>query len=157
MKKGLFILVAVSLFAASGAFARHHADGLKYERNKQMFEADGRLHTDDFINKHDGSFLKKLDLGSEQKEQIKLLRTDMFLKMKAVFENANGLKTYFSENSFNKEAFLNDKKEINDALVSIRADYFDKVYNILTAEQRGKMHETLDKIENKWRKNTKNK
>ncbi|MDR1284930.1 MAG: hypothetical protein LBJ88_01875 [Campylobacteraceae bacterium] len=152
MRKGLFILITASLLSVSGAFAKHQTDDLS-RHGKHAFKVGETICENGFIGGHGDKFLEKLDLSLEQKEQIKLLQKEMFLKIEAIFENTGGLKTYFDKNSFNKEAFLNDKKEINDTLVDIRADYLDKIYNILTDIQKEEIYEILGKIENrKWGK-----
>ncbi|MDR1460711.1 MAG: hypothetical protein LBI78_03625 [Campylobacteraceae bacterium] len=153
MKKGLFIIIAASLLTMSSAFARHQMDNLvKHEQSEHAFKIGKKMYKNDFMGGHDGKFLKELDLSLEQKQQIKLLKQEMFLKIGVIFENTSGLKTYFNENSFNKEAFLKDKKEINDTLIDIRADYLDKIYNILTDVQKGRIYEVLDKTTNKWKR-----
>jgi Spy/CpxP family protein refolding chaperone len=150
MKKSLFAIMTIGLFLVSSISAKHQMDDFaKFEQGKHEFKAEKRVNKHGFTSIYSDKFLKGLDLNSEQKQQIDLLQQETFAKTKAIFESASKLKSHFSENSFNKEAFLRDEKELSDTLINIRADYLSKVHDILTGEQKRKMLEILDGVKNK--------
>jgi len=112
--------------------------------------------------------MKQLDLTSEQKDQMKVLRNErkdqMQAKMKEMKENRKSmmasmkpdLSAFMTANNFDKEAFkkqMNDKFEAKrqmresrkSAMLEKRADGMEKVFNILTPEQRIKWIELSKK------------
>ena len=112
--------------------------------------------------------MKQLDLTSEQKDQMKVLRNErkdqMQVKMKEMKENRKSmvvamkpdLSTFMTANNFDKEAF---KKQMNNKLeakrqmrenkktnmMEYRANNMEKMFNILTPEQRIKWIELSKK------------
>jgi Spy/CpxP family protein refolding chaperone len=153
MKKSLLALMTVGLLVESGIAIEHKEDLTEKHNKCGTFHVQN--HDSDPLSGNGDRFLKKLDLSSEQKEQIRLLKKEMLLKIKSSFENRNEFESYFDTNSFNKEAFLRDKGEEYDALINIRADYLDKFYNILTNEQKGKISEILGNIDRSYGKKQK--
>jgi Spy/CpxP family protein refolding chaperone len=98
------------------------------------------------------SFLRELDLTASQKERINSFKEEMFSKMETTFNNISETKAYFGENSFNKSAFTEDKKAVANAMVDIRADYIEKIYSVLTDDQKRRIPDIISK---KYEKNKK--
>ncbi len=112
--------------------------------------------------------MKQLDLTPEQKDQMKVLKKErkgqMQAKMKEMKENRKSmmagmkpdLSTFMTANSFDKEAFkkqMNEKFEARrqmmesrkSAMLEKRAERMEKMFNILTPEQRIKWIELSKK------------
>lgn len=105
--------------------------------------------------------MKQLDLSSEQKAQVKTLRESrkemIQAKRKSCKENRKNMKQqmrpdlskFMTANSFDKEAFKQEMKKKHEArrakreerklaMLENRADHMEKMFNILTPEQRKK-------------------
>jgi len=103
--------------------------------------------------------MKQLDLSSQQKEQLKILRESrkemMQAKRKACKEDRQAMKgqikpdmnKFMTANSFDKKAFKHEmqkkfeakramKENRKMAMMESRAENMEKVFNILTPEQR---------------------
>jgi len=103
--------------------------------------------------------MKQLDLSSEQREQMKTLRESrknvMKAKRKEFRENRKAMRqqmqpdmsTFMTANTFNKEAFKQEMKSKHEdrrvkrekrqeTRLDSRADSMEKMFNILTPEQR---------------------
>jgi protein CpxP len=124
-----------------------------------------------FKHKGAGMFkvMKQLDLTSEQKKQMKALKEErkvhMKSKMKEMRKNRKSmmtgmkpdLSTFMTANSFDKKAFkvqmkkkFEEKRKMIESkkseMLNSRADSMEKVFNILTAEQRVKWIELSKQI-----------
>jgi periplasmic protein CpxP/Spy len=103
--------------------------------------------------------MKQLDLSSEQKDQLKTLRESrkamMQTKRKEFKENRKSMRaqmkpdmsTFMTANTFDKEAFKQEMQKKHEArramrdskkssMLESRADNMEKMFNILTPEQR---------------------
>jgi Spy/CpxP family protein refolding chaperone len=158
MRKSLLALTAVGILTLSGVAAQNGVnDGMVGQGHKNMTIKDrsDKVRIDnDMMAHHDKmSFFDKLDLSDGQKQQINTYKDEMSVQMKAVFDNISETKGYFRENTFDKGAFLKDKKELSNTMIEIRANYLEKAYSVLTDEQKGKISEVFDKKTKKIRKN----
>jgi len=122
--------------------------------------------------------MKQLDLTSEQKDQMKVLKQErkdhMQTKMKEMKENRKSmmvgmkpdLSTFMTANNFDKEAFkkqMNNKFEAKrqmmesrkSVMLEKRAEGMEKMFNILTPEQRIKWIELSKKQKNQKGNNCK--
>ena len=122
--------------------------------------------------------MKQLDLTSEQKEQMRALKESrkemMQAKRKSCDENRKSMRAqmkpdlskFMTANSFNKEAFKQEmqkkfeakramKEKRKVAMMEQRADHMEKMFNILTPEQRIKWIELSKEQKNYQGKNCK--
>ena len=122
--------------------------------------------------------MKQLDLSAEQNDQLKTLRESrkdmMQAKRKEFKENRKAMRgqmkpdmsTFMTANSFDKEAFKQEMKKKHDAkrairesrkasMLDSRADNMEKMFNILTPEQRIKWIELFKKQKNQKGNNCK--
>ncbi|MDR3346316.1 MAG: Spy/CpxP family protein refolding chaperone [Campylobacteraceae bacterium] len=166
MRKSLLVLTAVSILTLSGAIAANISGGNQQvaEHNHKQAGVKGRgdkvRDNNDTINHHGRhhthmSFLYKLNLSLEQKQQVDVYKNEASVQAKSIFNNENKTKNYFSENYFNKEAFLKDKKETSSARAEIRANYIEKVYSILSDEQKKQIPDLFAKKTEEIQKNSK--
>lgn len=114
----------------------------------------GGMHKDGMYK-----IMKQLDLSAEQRDQMKALKKEgksqMQASMKEMKENRKAIRTtmkpdlstFMTANKFDKEAFkkqMNDKFEAKrqmmeskkSEMLERRAERMEKVFNILTPEQR---------------------
>jgi Spy/CpxP family protein refolding chaperone len=159
MKKSLLVLTAAGVLTLNGVFAQDTAgSGYKHD-GKQMMVKDRsdkvRIDNGDKADRHidhqDIPFLLELDLTNEQKEQINTYQKELFAKIKTIFDNKDKV-NYFGATSFDKEAFLSSQKERSNLMIELKADYLEKVYEILTVEQKSKIPEIFATKNEKIRK-----
>lgn len=122
--------------------------------------------------------MKQLDLSSEQREQLQTLKESrknmMQAKRKSCTENRNAMRAqmkpdmskFMTANTFDKDAFkqeMHKKFEAKRAMMEnkkttmmeYRANNMEKMFNILTPEQRIKWIELSKKQKNQKQKNQK--
>lgn len=84
--------------------------------------------------------LKQIDLTDEQKETLKEMRMAKKEQRQAMREErktrAAAMGTYFSNDGFNKAAFIADATEKFQARIHQQADHMETIYNILDETQK---------------------
>lgn len=79
----------------------------------------------------------QLNLTPEQAREIQVLRAEMRLdRLKSMDMNSRPMLKAFSENGFDKDAFIAASSERSKVRAEIKATYMEKLYNILTPAQR---------------------
>ena len=119
--------------------------------------------------------MQQLDLTDKQKEELKTLRESRKEIMQAKKEHRRNMRqqmkpdmsTFMTANSFDKEAFKKEMQKKFEAkramreqrqasMMEVRADHMEKMFNILTPEQRIKWIELSKEQKNMQGKNCKN-
>lgn len=98
---------------------------------------------------HFGKIMKELDLTDDQKAQLKALRTEKREDRKAKREAMKGernavLANAITAKGFNKVQFIQDATAKAEAKIAQRAEDMEKMFAVLTAEQRTKFVELLN-------------
>ena len=137
MNKKTIIMTAAGLSLVTALFA---GCGPKHCDRDQM----GPRHEMSMM--HD--VFKDLDLSSEQKGQIKdIMKSskDEFKKERPTKGMMPDASTFMTKDSFDKAAFIESHKkqiaqrmEQRDIMLTKKAENFEKIFNILTPEQREK-------------------
>ena len=86
-------------------------------------------------------FLDKLNLSDEQRHQFSVLHQEMKLEMAKLRDPKmmTKMQELMTAESFDKKAFIKLTNEHHDKMVALRADHMEKVFNILTKEQRSEL------------------
>jgi len=90
--------------------------------------------------------LSQLNLTSEQRYQLSILRDEMKLKMKKQMHNAQPMGqmgAFFKGNNFNKDAFKKQMDKRREKMLDLMADNMDKAFKILTKEQKDQLKENM--------------
>ncbi|MFV0481226.1 MAG: Spy/CpxP family protein refolding chaperone [Campylobacteraceae bacterium] len=97
---------------------------------------------------HDFMFLDGVNLTPEQRYKISILKDEMKLELKKArgTEWFAGIKKHFSESKFDKSGFINTHKAQSNKAIEIRADFMEKVYNELSADQKKIVLENMNKM-----------
>ncbi|MCK9256475.1 MAG: Spy/CpxP family protein refolding chaperone [Sulfurospirillaceae bacterium] len=78
-----------------------------------------------------------LNLTPEQIHEVNILKTQMRLeRLKSMDFNSRPMQKAFNEKGFNKDAFIKASSDRSKNKALIKANYMEKLYNILTPEQR---------------------
>ena len=155
--KNVAIVALVSSLAVTGAFAwgggKGNCDGQGFsqEKRQMMMQNGGGKGMQSGMRRGGGMmFLQGLDLSAEQMHQISILKDEMRLEMKKNMnpaERKENVKEVFTSEGFNKDAFLKNSKENYEERTALKAKYMEKIYNILTPEQRKQVSENIDKFQ----------
>ena len=132
MKKISLIVASMLIVASSSLFAKPPRDG-KFDN--EITHKCGNFNKGHDIHKKHGSFggdtMKDLNLTSEQKHNMSILRDEMKLEMKKISKPDD-----FSNGKFDKNEYIKNSKEFYNKKVEIEANYIEKLYNLLTKEQQ---------------------
>lgn len=108
--------------------------------NQQFSKRDLKeKHHKKLINKKNSILLtiKRLNLTTQQKEKIKT-----FIKEKR--EKTKRINQVFSKSSFDKKSYIEMMKNKRDNMIKSKADLIEKVYAILSIEQKEQLKILLD-------------
>ena len=81
--------------------------------------------------------LKELNLTPEQQTELTKIRQEMMSKRVKPSEA-------FSKNGFDKDKYINIKRQQRDNMLESRAEMIDKVYKILTPKQKEQLKVLMD-------------
>jgi Spy/CpxP family protein refolding chaperone len=134
-------LVATSAMAYNGS--RGDCDGSpKMERKSQMGDCAMRGQNKSQKAQHKGQMgqmrgMANLNLTPEQLHEIKVLKAQMRVEhLKAKTPGSSAKSMALSQEGFDKEAFIKAQTDRAKQKAEIKATYMEKLYNILTPEQR---------------------
>ena len=88
----------------------------------------------------------QLNLTSEQRYQLSILRDEMKLKMKKQMHNAQPMGqmgAFFKGDNFDKDAFKKQMDKRREKMLDLMADNMDKAFKILTKEQKDQLKENM--------------
>lgn len=154
MKKRILLAVALSGALAAGAFAygMNNQQGMMCgQQNMQRGQGMGMMHQNMMGNqkmhmmRHHGMtgargmrMFSQLNLTSEQRYQLSILRDEMRLEMKKQMHNMQPMRhigAFFKGDNFDKDAFKNQMEKRHEKMLNLRADNMEKAFKILTKEQ----------------------
>ena len=81
-----------------------------------------------------------LDLSKEQE-----LKIDSFIK--EFQERRSASFSAFKNDSFDKQAYINERMNRRENMIKAKADLIEKIYSVLTKEQRTKLKKELESFE----------
>lgn len=91
--------------------------------------------------------LSGIELSQKQQDALFDLKIDMVEKeyeMSKKMKSSKGMADYFKDGKFDKEAFIKDMLDKKKGKVALKAEKFEKMYNILTPEQKKQFVKNLD-------------
>jgi len=88
----------------------------------------------------------QLNLTSEQQHQLSILRDEMILEMKKQMYNGQAMGqmgSFFQGENLDKDSFKSNMNRQHEKMLTLRANHMEKVFNILTKEQRVQLKKNL--------------
>lgn len=131
-KSKILSAILLSSVLSVSLYAGHHGGDKSCGEKRYMKHYKGKMHHMPMMK-----IIKKLDLTSTQKDKIKEI-------FKEKTENKEGINSAFTSNSFDKEKFIKIMNDRRDNMVESKANMIEKVYNVLTAEQKKKFKTLMD-------------
>ena len=85
--------------------------------------------------------LEKLNLTDDQRHKLSVAHSEMKLEMTKLHDPKmmTKMQELMSGDSFNKKEFIKLHNETHEKMVALQADHMEKVFNILTKEQRAEL------------------
>jgi len=82
--------------------------------------------------------MEQLNLTDDQRHKLDVLHSEMKLEMTKLRDPKmmTKMQDLMSSDSFNKKEFIKLQNEMHEKMVAIQADNIEKVFNVLTKEQR---------------------
>jgi Spy/CpxP family protein refolding chaperone len=123
-------LLLAGIFVASSLFANSSTDNQnEIQQTKQVKKVKKRrINKRNFI-----SLVKHLDLTADQKTKIR------GIVRKNRVKNKNPLIISIKNGKFDKEIYIKTRKENSEKSIQKRAEIIEKIYSILTPEQKSKL------------------
>ena len=85
--------------------------------------------------------LQQLNLTDDQRHKLAVLQSEMKLEMTKMRDPKmmTKMQDMMSGESFNKKEFIKLHTEMHEKMVALQADHMEKVFNLLTKEQRSEL------------------
>lgn len=144
--KTVAMVVLAGSLAATGAWAKggmmQRDCGMANGQNKEMRNYQGKMG-----QKGGGMMmLQGIDLTPEQVHEVKLVQAQMRVEMLSSVkpgEKAEGMKKAFNGAKFDTKAFVEANMKNAQTRAELKAKHIEKLYNILTPEQREKFVQNM--------------
>lgn len=153
MKKTIYLL-SVATLLASGVYAYDSVNqqgmqpGMMQQKMMQggMMPQKGMMHG--MRGGYDGMrMIEQLNLSDEQRHQLSILRAEMKLEMTKARDPQmrQKMQSFMTADSFDKPGFIKAENEMHAKMVALKASHMEKVFTILTKEQRAELKELMGK------------
>jgi Spy/CpxP family protein refolding chaperone len=85
--------------------------------------------------------LMQLNLTDDQRHKLAVLQSEMKLEMTKIRDPKmmTKMQDLMSSDSFNKKEFIKIHNEMHEKMLALQADHMEKVFNLLTKEQRAEL------------------
>ena len=85
--------------------------------------------------------LMQLNLTDDQRHKLAVLQSEMKLEMTKIRDPKmmTKMQELKSADSFNKKEFIKIHNEMHEKMLALQADHMEKVFNLLTKEQRAEL------------------
>lgn len=145
MKKVLITLLAVGILGGSVKAQEKKEAECKLCKTNLAFEEKKIYH-----------LKRKLNLSEEQVENMRQIIKEEREELEKFFkEHKIPLKEAIKEGTFKKEVFIETAKENAEKMAKIKAEYLQKMLNILNDEQKQKFIQITEKRFEKMKENMK--
>jgi len=147
MKKTILAISAVVALSTSAfAFGGMNCQGGQGGMGQGMMMQGGGMQK----GMHGGmgmQMFQNLKLSDEQSHKLAILQSEMKLEMTKLHDpkTMNKMQDFMTGDSFNKKEFLKFTGENQAKMNALRADHMEKVFNLLTKEQRAELKVNMEK------------
>ena len=145
MKRTILTLATLVALGTTGAFA-YGMSGNCQEMQPGMGMNGGKMMLGQGMRGAKGDMmgipmLEKLNLTDDQEHKLDVLRSEFKLEMTKLRDPKmmTKMQDLMSGESFNKKEFIKLNTEMHEKMVAVQADHMEKVFNILTKEQRAEL------------------
>ncbi len=150
MKKSILSLAVVAMMA-SGAFAMGMGGGncQKGDQNGCAMQGKGGLQQGMHggCGGHEMKMLHMLNLTDDQRHKLAILQSEMKLEMTKLHDPKmkEKMQSMMSGENFDKKEFVKMQNEMHEKMTALKANHMEKVFNLLTKEQRAELKNLMTK------------
>lgn len=145
MKKTILSLALISAIA-SGAYAfgggacQNGGQGGMMQGKGMMQGMHGRGGGQEMY------MLTQLNLSDDQRHKLAILQSEMKLEMTKLQDPKmrNKMQGALSGESFDKKEFIKTSNEMHEKMITLRANHMERVFNLLTKEQRAELKKLME-------------
>ena len=147
MKKTILSLAVVAALASS-AFAMGMGGNFQNGGQGGMMQGQGMMQK----GMHGGGqhamhMLSQLNLTDDQRHKLAILHSEMKLEMTKLHDPKMQTKMQgaLTGETFDKKEFIKTHNEMHEKMLTLKANHMEKVFNLLTKEQRAELKTLMDK------------
>lgn len=149
MKKTILaVATIVALSSSAFAFGGGNCQGGQQGMMGQGMMMQGGGMQQGMMGKHGGmQMLQSLNLTDDQRHKLAILQSEMKLEMTKLHDPKmmSKMQDFMTGESFNKKEFLKLTGENQAKMNTLKADHMEKIFNLLTKEQRAELKANMAK------------
>lgn len=144
MKKTILSLAVVAALASS-AFAMGMGGNCQ-NGGQGMMQGPGMMQKGMHGGGYEMRMLSQLNLTDDQRHKLAILQSEMRLEMTKLQDPKMRAKMQgaLTGESFDKKDFIKTSNEMHEKMVTLKANHMEKVFNLLTKEQRAELKKLID-------------
>jgi len=147
MKKTILSLAVVTALA-SGAFAMGMGGNCQNGAQAGMMQGKGSMQQGMHGRSggHEMRMLGMLNLTDDQRHQLAILHSEMKLEMTKMRDPKvkSKMQGALTGESFDKKEFIKTSNEMHAKMTELKANHMEKVFNLLTKEQRAELKTLME-------------
>ena len=143
MKKTILTLATLVALGTTSAFAFGGGSCQGMQPEMGMMQGGGMGGQGMMMRGGKGGMgmLQQLNLSDDQRHKLAVLHSEMKLEMTKLRDPKmmTKMQDLMSGESFNKKEFIKLHSETHEKMLALQADHMEKVFNLLTKEQRAEL------------------
>ena len=145
MKKTILSLAVVAAMASS-VFAMGMGGNCQNGAQGCMMQGQGMMQKGMHGGGHEMRLLSQLNLTDDQRHKLAVLQSEMKLEMTKLQDPKMQAKMQgaLTGESFDKKDFIKASNEMHEKMITLRANHMEKVFNLLTKEQRAELKKLME-------------
>lgn len=143
MKKTILTLATLVALGTTSAFAFGGGNCQGMQPEMGMMQGGGMGGSGMMMHGGKGGMgmVQQLNLSDDQRHKLAVLQSEMKLEMTKLRDPKmmTKMQDLMSGDSFNKKEFIKLHTEMHEKMLAVQADHMEKVFNLLTKEQRAEL------------------
>ncbi len=151
MKKTILTLATLVALGTTSAFAYGGGNCQGMQQDGMGMMNGGGMGGSGMMHGNKGGMmgmpmLQQLNLTDDQRHKLAVLQSEMKLEMTKMRDPKmmTKMQDMMSGESFNKKEFIKLHTEMHEKMVALQADHMEKVFNLLTKEQRAELKTLME-------------
>jgi len=148
MKKTILSLAVVAALTSS-AFAMGMGGNCQNGGQDGMMQGKGSSMQQGMHGRggHEMRMLSQLNLTDDQRHKLAILQSEMKLEMTKLHDPKmkSKMQGALTGETFDKKEFIKNHNDMHEKMLNLKANHMEKVFNLLTKEQRAELKTLMDK------------
>ena len=150
MKKTILTLATLVALGTTSAFAFGGGQCQNMQSGMRMMQGGCGMGGSGMMMGGKGGMmpqLMQLNLTDDQRHKLAVLQSEMKLEMTKIRDPKmmTKMQDLMTADSFNKKEFIKIHNEMHEKMLALQADHMEKVFNLLTKEQRAELKTLMAK------------